>query len=407
MFKSSNSSFPHVSEENTGDEENSDIKGVVNALYQACHIQAPLVFVARSKKEYSDYIRQMSLRRGINGLLICLFTAMIISIIPICLHELFGLEPLAGISLDFWVSYFFTISTILVLLITELSLSDLGYFLRVHIKKTSFLPKQARKQKAKATSASMMGCLNSAIAAHMNKPPGNVVYTSREWNDICLRIGSNITTSKSRNVWYESIADFVSSWLSRSSLERGLLPVVLQRACDLACLVDEIYLLDGVAIAIKTGFIENSRKPLVFSRLDRIVDLSVLEKPVMEECRKVLGNRPMSMEHLEHLVREVLNWTDLSHKEAVYRAVGIKDVVDMLDIKPAQQDESGSLYRISNPGLPSSVICFVRLEDKVHDGNGHALLHWLSVPQYISSAHEGVAWSFSLSDSQYSPTAEA
>ena len=252
MFKSSNALFPHVSEDNTGAEENSDIKADVNALYQACHIQAPLVFVAKSKKEYSDYITQMSSHSGIGGL----FIVINIPIISVFLQELFGTELFTYISLCIWFfeHFYFTffLTVILDVLVSKSSLSEFRFFLRVYVKKTSLLPKQALKQKAKATSASMMGSLNSAIAAHMNKSPGTLVYESTYWDDICLRIGSNITTSKSKNIWYESIADFVSSWIFRSSLERSLLPVVLQRACDLACLVDEIYLLDGVAVALKT-----------------------------------------------------------------------------------------------------------------------------------------------------------
>lgn len=95
---------------------------------------------------------------------------------------------------------------------------------------------------------------------------------------------------------------------------------------------------------------------------------------------------------------------DPAAREAALRALGLDRVVAALGLPPDHEDGCGRLYRI---GAPDSAACFVRVEDRVLDGGGKPLVHWIGVPPHTATAREGVAWSFGLDEREYAPTAES
>lgn len=84
--------------------------------------------------------------------------------------------------------------------------------------------------------------------------------------------------------------------------------------------------------------------------------------------------------------------------------MGSIGAVAALRLRPVQDDVYGRLFHIGPRAAPS-VFVFVR--DRVLDPDGSVLTHWISVPPHVATAHEAVAWTFSLSEATYNPAHES
>jgi hypothetical protein len=69
-----------------------------------------------------------------------------------------------------------------------------------------------------------------------------------------------------------------------------------------------------------------------------------------------------------------------------------------------QEDARGRLYLIGRDEDPS---VFVAVRDGVLASDGTELEDWISVPPYVATAREAVAWSFGLSEAEYRSSREA
>ena len=71
--------------------------------------------------------------------------------------------------------------------------------------------------------------------------------------------------------------------------------------------------------------------------------------------------------------------------------------------RPVHEDTYGRLFHVGRRIDPSA---FVQVSDKVLDGSGRPLRHWLSVPPHVATAREAVAWTFGLAAQEFRPDVE-
>jgi hypothetical protein len=69
--------------------------------------------------------------------------------------------------------------------------------------------------------------------------------------------------------------------------------------------------------------------------------------------------------------------------------------------RPLQRDDAGTLWRIELAGDEPLVMVEVVNSTPEPDGTHHT--YWLRVPPRISTAREGVAWTFGLEADEYAP----
>ena len=104
------------------------------------------------------------------------------------------------------------------------------------------------------------------------------------------------------------------------------------------------------------------------------------------------------------LVRLVLRLEDATRRQTAIRAMGEGAFIEAARLRPAQSDAFGELYLV---GPARESLTYVKVIDASPGPDGVCREHWLSVPPYVATAHEGVAWTFGMSESEYAPAAES
>jgi hypothetical protein len=74
--------------------------------------------------------------------------------------------------------------------------------------------------------------------------------------------------------------------------------------------------------------------------------------------------------------------------------------VTALRLRPVHKADYGKLYLIGCREAPSAVVA---VRDRVLDGDGAPLEHWIAVPPHVATAREAVAWSFGMGEAEYRP----
>ncbi|MBX9695747.1 MAG: hypothetical protein K2Z81_25405 [Cyanobacteria bacterium] len=81
---------------------------------------------------------------------------------------------------------------------------------------------------------------------------------------------------------------------------------------------------------------------------------------------------------------------------------GEERFIKEIGVSVDQEDEYGQLYRKTFPeGGPDLVM--LRVENSTPEADGSNKHYWLRVPPEMRSAHEAVAWTFSMSTEEYEP----
>lgn len=70
-----------------------------------------------------------------------------------------------------------------------------------------------------------------------------------------------------------------------------------------------------------------------------------------------------------------------------------------------QRDPTGTLYRLEQPG--DEPLVMVRVVNSTPGPDGSSQEFWLRVPPTVTTAHEGVAWTFGLTPEEYRPAAQS
>jgi hypothetical protein len=391
--------------------EDVDFEAAVRALYSACHLPEPVVVAVDSAPAYKQALHVFEP----SGTLVYFALAMFTALVTVGFYFLGAVLWWVLSFIAPWPPGLLRFLPLAAGLASGLSLlvanehderskpakrTELSY--GILLDATLSLPDSIRKRGAGITPEALVGCLASAVAAAGGGWPHRDGEDERkEWGNASLRLGTVPVAPRSTRRDLRLVSSFVTSWRGKSQTERAILPLVLQRACDVAGAVDEATFLDGVAIVLVRGSHSEWPRLSVESSRYPVLALSTLEGHLQKRCQAILNRKN---QEVGALLRETLEWKDLQEREAVYQVVGLDRVVNLLAVAPSATDGSGRLYRI---GKVSSVLCFVRVEDSVMDEDGHTLVHWIAVPQHIVTAHEGIAWSFTLSDADYHPTVES
>jgi hypothetical protein len=402
------------------------LRTAIGELYRSCHVAKPAIVVVRTKKAYEQAIDAFSN----TPLEMVVFTTLFMVFICGLAGSLCGLAAFlltipfhlgkevreqvfwiaGGVSASFlYVWFLYACRSEYIPLRTRRRLlgGQAGEFTRERLKAESTL-----------SDLSMIGSLTSAVVAFTGQAVPNSKQSSDNTGASLIRLGWRPVLPPSVNGTVKAIVDVVCPPNSWRIDDVSSMPRVLQAACRLADLADEALLLDTVAIVLPRGSLLADKSvpdapsrqaapaesgdvsPDAFTPIPE-ASLEALESGLQRRVRALLGPEG---NRVGALVKATLGWPDLAERAAVHRAVGLDRVVDFLRLEPVAWDESGSLYRI---GEGSAVTCYVRVMDMVVDGSGHPLEHWLAVPQHMTSAHEGVAWSFGIQEADYAPTAEA
>jgi uncharacterized protein DUF6745 len=104
------------------------------------------------------------------------------------------------------------------------------------------------------------------------------------------------------------------------------------------------------------------------------------------------------------LVRLILRLDDVARRQTAIRAMGEEPFIEAARLRPMQSDHFGELYLV---GPAQDCLAYVKVTDASPGPDGVHREHWLSVPPHVATAREGVAWTFGMSESAYSPAAES
>lgn len=83
---------------------------------------------------------------------------------------------------------------------------------------------------------------------------------------------------------------------------------------------------------------------------------------------------------------------------------GIERYLADTGARPVQRDAAGVLWRIDMPG--DEPVVMVEVVNSTPEPDGTRRTYWLRVPPYVTTAREGVAWTFGLSADDYRPKVE-
>jgi len=104
------------------------------------------------------------------------------------------------------------------------------------------------------------------------------------------------------------------------------------------------------------------------------------------------------------LVRLILRSVDLARRQTAVRAMGEGRFTEAARLRPVQSDAFGELYIV---GSARACLAYVKVQDASPGPDGLHQEHWLSVPPHVATAREAIAWTFGMSESAYTPSAES
>ncbi len=323
----------------------------VRQFYAACHLRAPRVLIARSSNHYKKSVRS-SEDEVYEALLLSLFLAALFGLIVVTVTS----EVIKKTGLDLWAD--------------PDAWGTLGVFafgLALILSPIAFLFCAHRQPSFKITPASMLGLLRAAcVDSGCSVPaiPDRIKVEDRhDLESLYLRFGA-LTGLNPMRPHLQKLDDGLTQLEQLSNQEKARLPLVLRHAIALRSVTQAVFLTDGIAVIL----------PLVDAEL------------TPRQRRKRMA--------------DAVEEPDPKIRETEMRRLGLEHTVNCVKLRPVQNDETGDLYRI---GVSTAPACFVRVRDTVRGEDGLPLVHWLSVPAYITTAREGVAWSYMLPAHEYAP----
>jgi hypothetical protein len=198
--------------------------------------------------------------------------------------------------------------------------------------------------------------------------------------------------------------------LAAAAVDPATLPRVLQAAVVLDNLAEAVCIFHGVVVVLPLG------APVSFTpapapsqgrwrRSRRVPWHDTLQwlgdAPGLVLALDLAPFDAVADQLLAHQVRKL---ADAAVRTPAIRAMGAGRFAAALRLRPVQEDASGRLYQIGRREDPS---VFVAVRDRVLGAGGVPLEHWISVPPYVATAREAVAWSFGMGEAEYQPIQEA
>ena len=239
------------------------------------------------------------------------------------------------------------------------------------------------------TAAALAGPLSAGMHAHLGPAP-EAPPARQGWFmlDGCMRIGRTA-------VLHPAPAPGLNVPARRGAPGGGTPSEVVSLAWAASDLVDEAVMLDGLVLALERGAARPPRWTSMSSFLVR-----PLPRGPAWDGEPRLPDAVGQGRALVLLARASLRGGP-AECEAMVRFLGPDAVVRALGLASAREDGCGRLYRF-RPDL-----AMARVEDEVRGPGGAPLVHWMTVPPWILTPREAVAWSFGLGAADYAPTAES
>jgi len=323
----------------------------VRQFYAACHLRAPRILIARSLSHYQETVKSPD-AETYNAILFLLVVAAIVGLMVVIVI----IEAIKKIGFNLWVDPDASITWGLLTFGLVLGLSPIIFLLYAR-----------RHPSFRKTSASMLGLLRAACidsGCSVRAIPDRIKVDDRhDHESLCLRFGA-LTGLSPMLPHLQKLDDGLTQLEQLSSQKKARLPLVLRHAIALRSVTRGVFLTDGIAVIL----------PLVDAEL------------TPRQRRKRMA--------------DAVEEPDPKIRETEMRRLSLEHTVNRVKLRPVQSDETGDLYRI---GVSTAPACFVRVRDTVRGGDGLPLVHWLSVPSYITTAREGVAWSYQLAAHEYAP----
>jgi hypothetical protein len=187
------------------------------------------------------------------------------------------------------------------------------------------------------------------------------------------------------------------------------LPIVVRAAADLDGQVD------AASFFARTAVLLPAHAPLTIERAGREPSRWRRSgRPPYREILAIARSTPLMRLKIDfawsqaqaerRMAAQVLGIEDAARRQDAIRAMGEGRLVAAAGMRPVQEDRFGELYMI---GPQRSRLALVRVRDASPATNGEYHEHWLTVPPYVATAREGVAWTFGMSESAYAPSAES
>ncbi|MGQ9371219.1 DUF6745 domain-containing protein [Azospirillum sp. ST 5-10] len=103
-------------------------------------------------------------------------------------------------------------------------------------------------------------------------------------------------------------------------------------------------------------------------------------------------------------LRQVVAEADPGVRRVLLERFGPQRVMDALGGRRVAGDDTGELWRA--PEFDGEALTMVRVLNATPEPDGSRRVYWLRVPPYITSARQGVAWTFGLDPLTYRPRLE-
>jgi uncharacterized protein DUF6745 len=195
----------------------------------------------------------------------------------------------------------------------------------------------------------------------------------------------------------------------RQAADPEELPGVLRAAAQVDAEVD------AASFFARTAVLLPAHAPLTIERASSVASRwRRSRRPPYREVLMVARSAPLvqlkidvawSQAQAERMMaKQVLGIEDAARRQEAIRAMGEGRFVAAAGIRPVQEDSLGELYMIGPEQTP---LALVKVRDASPTADGVHREHWLSVPPHVATAREAVAWTFGMSESAYSPTAES
>lgn len=252
--------------------------------------------------------------------------------------------------------------------------------------------------------------------------PRLVGGSSRDPDPVRVALLGWITTESRRRRGWQAPAPMLGHtlgvaspiWLANASdlteAERARLPRLLQAAAELDRLCEAVCVLDGAVIVLPAGApavpTPEPAPPSGLWRRSRRAPwrdaLAWLDEPrAMLVLALDLAPTDAMADRL--LARRLVRLPEAHRRTPAMQALGLARAATALHLRPVQEDAAGHLYQLGRHEDPS---LFVAVHDRVLGTDGASVEHWISVPPYVATAWEAVAWSFGLSEAEYRPSRE-
>lgn len=102
---------------------------------------------------------------------------------------------------------------------------------------------------------------------------------------------------------------------------------------------------------------------------------------------------------------EILKEDNIEMRRVKQEIIGDQRFLELVNAKPIQTDDFGSLFKIEMPG--DEDIVMVKVVNSTPEPDGSYKDYYLRVPPHIETAHQGVAWSFGKEEKdEYAPSIE-